>query len=416
MGNAIEMTFGRSRVLLPVIHAESARQALRNAQLARDAGCAGVFLINHSMGSRELLDVHRVVTAEIPGWWVGVNCLDLAPEEVFRVIGNDVGGVWVDNALTDERLPDQPAADAVLAARAAAAWHGLYFGGTAFKYQRPVEDLRSAARIAARYMDVVTTSGPGTGLAAEVDKIRAMRDALAETPLAIASGITPANVSDYLPMTDAFLVATGISSSFTEFDPVRMQELEACIDEHAGAATERAGVTGPPLGTPERAPSLVCFVCEWNEGRSAHLELSVRRRLREAGATVAVTSAGLRQGGTISALRKDFLLARGVPAAELDAHRSSVFDPTVHGTGLVLVAERRMAEELLDRHPELAGRVMTVRAAVAGLPQDDDTLTAAEAHIEDAAGHTDAEKLELYAELEELADAVARRLTGDSWA
>ena len=34
-------------VVLPVIHVETADQARRNAALARQAGCAGVFLINH---------------------------------------------------------------------------------------------------------------------------------------------------------------------------------------------------------------------------------------------------------------------------------------------------------------------------------------------------------------------------------
>ena len=64
----------------------------------------------------------------------------------------------------------------------------------------------------------MTTSGSGTGQAAELEKIRRMKAALGEAPLAIASGITPENVADFLPHTDCFLVATGISRSFTELD------------------------------------------------------------------------------------------------------------------------------------------------------------------------------------------------------
>ena len=52
-------------------------------------------------------------------------------------------------------------------------WAGLYFGGVAFKKQREVrrEDFEHAARVAAPYVDVVTTSGVATGRAADVAKV-----------------------------------------------------------------------------------------------------------------------------------------------------------------------------------------------------------------------------------------------------
>src|SRR5438477_29238 len=83
--------------------------------------------------------------------------------------------------------------------------------------------LAAAARAAAASMDVVTTSGPGTGQAAAPDKLRRMKEALGVTPLAIASGVTPENVGGYLPWVDCFLVATGISRTFEEFDPGRVR-------------------------------------------------------------------------------------------------------------------------------------------------------------------------------------------------
>ena len=58
----------------------------------------------------------------------------------------------------------------------------------------------NAARNAMPYMDVVTTSGPGTGKAAAPEKIRTIRQAIGDKPLAIASGVTPENVPDYLPV------------------------------------------------------------------------------------------------------------------------------------------------------------------------------------------------------------------------
>jgi hypothetical protein len=42
-----------------------------------------------------------------------------------------------------------------------------------------------------------------------VNAARPLKRALGDWPLAIASGITPENVGEYLPVADCFLVATG---------------------------------------------------------------------------------------------------------------------------------------------------------------------------------------------------------------
>ncbi|MEM7126334.1 MAG: BtpA/SgcQ family protein [Chloroflexota bacterium] len=221
----MQRTFSQRHIILPVIHVESETQALRNVQIARNANVDGVFLINHAISSSELLTIHHTVVSEHNDWWVGVNCLDLSPIEIFQSIDNTVRGVWVDNAMIDEDFDSQPEAERILDARRKAGWTGLYFGGVAFKYQRPVADLAQAAAIAAKYVDVVTTSGPGTGHAALPEKISTMKQSLGTHPLAIASGITPENVGDYLDSADCFLVATGISKSFEELDPKRVQAL-----------------------------------------------------------------------------------------------------------------------------------------------------------------------------------------------
>jgi len=220
-----QRVFSGRHTVLPVIHVESVDQALRNSRVARDAGADGVFLINHAMADEALLRIHGEVADAFPGWWIGVNCLGMTPEQVFTAVSQRVRGVWVDNAGIREGDEDQPYADRVSALRESRVPDCLYFGGVAFKYQRHVEDVEAACRVAARCMDVVTTSGPGTGRAAAVEKIRRMKQALGDTPLAIASGITPENVGDYLPHADSFLVATGIARSFTELDPVRVRSL-----------------------------------------------------------------------------------------------------------------------------------------------------------------------------------------------
>jgi len=218
-------TFKSNKVVLPVIHVESLHQALRNAQIAHQQNCDGVFLINHEMPFTTLLEIHHQVFNVFPKWWIGVNCLDLSPWDVFDKITDEVAGVWVDNAWIDENVDRQPTAEKIAAARAKSGWQGLYFGGVAFKYQRRVDDLERAACLAAEYMDVVTTSGSGTGEAADARKIQTMKQALGPVPLAIASGITPDNVHHFVSHADCFLVATGISKSWTELDPKLMERL-----------------------------------------------------------------------------------------------------------------------------------------------------------------------------------------------
>lgn len=239
--------FGRRHVVLPVVHVTGDEQALRNVQVARDAGADGAFLISHGrdFGHQQLLALHGRLAKQAQGFWLGVNCLDLDAPGVLTRVGasswdadrrwqanpafhpgaEGLGGVWCDDAGVRDDVVAQPEAERAWAAKQAHGVSALYFGGVDFKHQRAARDPAEAARLGARYMDVVTTSGNATGAAPAVAKIRAMKRALPDTPLAIASGITPDNVLDFLPWADAFLVATGISSSFDELDPARTRAL-----------------------------------------------------------------------------------------------------------------------------------------------------------------------------------------------
>jgi len=234
MHNTLQLSsiFSHKHVVLPVIHVKSQQQALRNAQIAYEAGADGVFLINHTINAEGLLAIQNAVANVYPDWWVGVNCLGLSPGDVFARISPRIAGVWVDNAMILENQRNQSEAQAVLNARQQSGWNGLYFGGVAFKYQRHVDDLCAAAKTARDFMDVVTTSGPGTGKPAHVEKIRIMKSSLEDFPLAIASGITPDNVADYLPYSDCYLVATGISRSFDDLDPILTQRLIKLVRQY----------------------------------------------------------------------------------------------------------------------------------------------------------------------------------------
>jgi uncharacterized protein len=256
--NRIEEVFGTRRVLLPVIHPINADEAMRSVQVAWDAGVRGIFLIDQGMSRGEVLDLILDVRKRHPKLWVGLNLLGKPPAEILRLgLGACAGrldGIWTDNAGIDEDAAEQPQAQAFVDARARAGWNGLYFGGVAFKYQRevPAEKLSRAASTAKAFMDVLCTSGPGTGQAADPAKVIGLRNGLGpDGALALASGVTDDNVAGFLPHVDAYLVGTGIEKDFGVLDPGKVARLQALI---SGGKPLRDPVVAPAAPARPRAP------------------------------------------------------------------------------------------------------------------------------------------------------------------
>lgn len=202
-------------MILPVIHIESPEQAVRNALLAKNCGAYGCFLIDHN-GTDILIESYKAVRQEVGDWFVGVNDLTSS----LNVSELNSNAIWIDNLGIQEDQNEQEESQKI--------WESkndeLIFGGIAFKYQKNVKDLSKVAKLAMNYCDVITTSGDKTGKPPSLDKIETIRNAIGEKPMAIASGITIDNISSF-DTVDYFLVSTGISKSFTELDPHKLEEL-----------------------------------------------------------------------------------------------------------------------------------------------------------------------------------------------
>ncbi len=280
--------------VLPVIHVRDARQACRNAAVAIEAGAQGVFLINHDFPREELVPILGEVRARFPSLWLGVNFLAVTGRDAFPVLGRlraegvEIDAYWADDARIDERVPadEQTEAAEIAAAREVSGWTGLYFGGTAFKKQRPVAtaDHEAAALTAASWMDAVTTSGVATGEAADRAKIAAFRRGCGDAPLALASGVTPENAAGYAPDVDAMLVATGISrpGDFYEIDPARLRRLLA-VTRAAGAAGAGDAAAAGPESPGERAylaamaPNVKGETFAWLDPSTLYINASIFR-------------------------------------------------------------------------------------------------------------------------------------------
>jgi len=225
------------KFLLPVIHVLDLDQVLRNVGTAKINGADGVFLINHgSIETHELVEFYEEAVKCFPGFWIGLNCLDLQGYEVFRNVPNSVDGIWIDDGgISEKSSPcnkSNRCAKKICRYKEESGFTGKYFGGVAFKGRERVRDVKKVAEMAMEFMDVVTTSGTCTGVAADVEKIASMKEAIGDKPLALASGVTLANVFKYLPFVDYFLVATGISSGFYELDPQKLYNLAKFVHEY----------------------------------------------------------------------------------------------------------------------------------------------------------------------------------------
>ncbi|RZO30928.1 MAG: adenine phosphoribosyltransferase [SAR116 cluster bacterium] len=227
-------------VILPVIHVLDEASTGANIDRIVDAGLRGCFLINHDFGIDPFLPIIKAIRTRYPDFWIGLNFLAVTGLKAFPILaelgrqGTPIDAYWADDARIDERTDSQDEAEEIAATRRDCGWDGLYFGGTAFKKQRPIDpqDHARAAAIAGGYMDVVTTSGIATGKSADIGKLDQFRRSLPDRPIALASGITPENAHDY-GMVDCFMVATGINieDDFYTIDPARLARLVAICRE-----------------------------------------------------------------------------------------------------------------------------------------------------------------------------------------
>jgi hypothetical protein len=211
--------------ILPVIHYADDNQAMRNAERAFDAGCDGVMLIEMRGRNTGLLFAGASIKRRWPSLHVGINHLGLDAEWAAQdSIAAGVDSTWTDEQLT--RSPELRGLPARVRSTLETRPGHLLFCGVAFKHQEHEPDPIGAARRAIEWGFIPTTSGPATGVAADPAVVAELRAAIGPSaPLAIASGITPDNAAAFTPSVTHILVSTGVSSSFHEFDPARLQAL-----------------------------------------------------------------------------------------------------------------------------------------------------------------------------------------------
>ena len=214
--------------VLPVIHYLDDGLALENAAIAFEAGASGVFVISMEGEDEPVVPAARLIKDRWPDKLVGVNLLTMSSTEALECsLAAKLDATWTDRPGVSSGYIGSEAFR--VAERLKAFPAHRFFGSVAFKYQafEPQPDV--AARRAVALGMIATTSGVATGIAPDLDKLTAMKQALGENSLAVASGITPENVESFLASVSWFLVATGISTDEHHLDAARCRDLIAKV-------------------------------------------------------------------------------------------------------------------------------------------------------------------------------------------
>jgi len=244
--------------VFPVVHIVNSdvELAVHEGEKAFNLGADGILLIDHHNAWRNtnpLFESVNRLNEESSERFVGINILGFNSMQVMQAIdkalknnkqtksieegrvdillNNPPSGVWIDDMRDDYMTPG-------LAMEFKKSKSYLkqikILGGVAFKYTNTFTEDPKKAEYEAVYLkdsvDVMVTSGPGTGFEPSVEKIRAMKNSIGEKALAIASGISFENIYKYNGLVDQIFVSSSVETipGSGVFDERKLQEL---IDE-----------------------------------------------------------------------------------------------------------------------------------------------------------------------------------------
>jgi len=200
------------------------------------AGATGLFLIDHKPATwhdpTHLGESVLRVLSAFPDHWVGLNCLAMRPYEAICFASElSASAVWADDAVGDIRRSIH---------RHSLDNSASYFGGITMKGSGYVEDPGAAAEVVLAYcdaVDVVVTSGPGTGKATTTERLRVIKEAIGDKPLAVASGVDETNIADQSRFLDYVLVASSIERvrMSGDIDSAKLGRLVELFDDSAGS-------------------------------------------------------------------------------------------------------------------------------------------------------------------------------------
>ena len=163
---------------------------MRNAEIAHQLGCYGVFVISMIGDDLAAADSAENIKKQFPNMKVGINALRLTQIGATKLsISRGLDMTWHDS-LVDYR-------DSAELNKLVKSNNHEFYASFAFKYQLHDNHPENTAVELHSYF-IPVTSGEATGKAADLDKVRTIYEKLKyhfDNPvLGIASGLTPLNI------------------------------------------------------------------------------------------------------------------------------------------------------------------------------------------------------------------------------
>jgi membrane complex biogenesis BtpA family protein len=204
------------------------RRAVNEARILKEEGFDGIVVENFgdvpffpgSVDAATVATMTRMVLKirEATGLPLGVNVLRndataamaiaLATEAEFIRTNVHIGATVTDQGLIQGRAHETVRDNLRLGAKKAIFADVLVKHGTPLGDRDPAQVARDT--VERGLADAVLVTGAATGSAVDPDLLTIVRQAVPDTPLLIASGLTPRNARKLLPLSDGAIVGTAL--------------------------------------------------------------------------------------------------------------------------------------------------------------------------------------------------------------
>jgi hypothetical protein len=180
--------------IIPVIHHLSNQLTLDNAKLCSEKNAFGIFLISMTADNQDLPMLAKAIKAKYPNLKVGLNKLGQAAIDSLETsLVFDLDMTWSDNAIVTSSGITKEANEIQTMLKNK---NHLFFNSVAFKYQAVDNNPGLAAKYSKEIGFIPTTSGSATGKAADLSKIKNMKQALGDSSANVGQKLRAAWVID----------------------------------------------------------------------------------------------------------------------------------------------------------------------------------------------------------------------------